>query len=222
MSRLPLAALPLLALACTPIGHLGTTPEDSAAPEGDTDTDTDADGDTDADSDSDSDADTDVEYFRPDYLAVRGYVGVAGTEISDWSYNGETTMSYIGVELAPVEYFHTGDTSLNCYLYFEPLGTAVTTDQHILAWEVEWLPLMASDLCYELDPDYYGEYPLESIGVSMGSMAVDTLNEYTEELLEHSWDTDYFDDNALGLTLELGDLDTTMESFWDYYPELQL
>ncbi len=216
------ASFLLLTIACTPVGHLGITPEDSATPEGDTDTDTDADGDTDADADADTDADSDIDYFRPDYLSVRGYVGVAGTEIVDWSYDGSTTMSYIGVELAPLEYFHTGDTSLNCYLYFEPLGTAVSAGDHLLAWEVEWLPLMATDLCYQLDPDYYGAYPIEDIGVSMGSMAIAPMNEFTEELLEESWDTDYFDDNALGLTLELGDLDATIESFWDYYPDLQL
>ncbi len=226
MTRL-VPVLSLLALACTPVGGLYLTPEDSAVPEGDTDTDTDADGDTDADADADtdadadSDADTDPEYFRPDYIGAAGYLGVSGGEIVDWRYQGSETISYFYIMLAGVDYFHVGDESQLCMLYYVPDSTPVDPGSARLAWTMDWEPYYATDPCYQLDPDYYGASPLYDIGVSSGSVSVEAMSDYTEELLQHSWG-DYFDENALGAEVHLGDLDGFFEIYWNHYPELQL
>jgi hypothetical protein len=220
MSRLPLPLLVLFTLGCVPVGGLHLVPEDTAVPEGDTDTDTDTDGDSDADSDTDADTDVDS-YFHPDYLAVHAYIGVQGNEISDWGYSGHVQPSYAFVMLAQELYFDTQDEQFACFLYYEPVGEPSTSDS-LLSWQVEWLPIYASDNCYNLDPDYYGSYPIEDIGVSSGSITVDPLNDYTEELLEESYGIDYFDDKALGVETHLGDFDDYIEIYWDYYPELQL
>jgi hypothetical protein len=220
MTRTALCLLPLVALACTPVGGMVLAPDDSAEPEVDTDTDADADTDSDSDADADTDTDTDIDtYFHPDYLAVHAYIGVQGTEISDWGYSGHVQPSYAMVMLAQQMYFDTQDEQFVCFLYYEPIGDAM--GQGILSWEVEWLPIYASDNCYNLDPDYYGSYPIEDIGVSAGSISVDPLSDYTEELLEESYG-DYFDDRALGYEVHLGDFDDHIEIYWDYYPELQL
>ena len=225
MTRLvPSLLLPLLALACSPVGGMYLTPHDTAVPEGDTDTDTDTDGDTDADADTDadSDADTDIDtYFHPDYLAVHAYIGVQGEELSDWGYQGHSQPPYAFVMLAQEMYFETADDQFVCFLYYEPVGSPSSTDS-LLSWDVEWLPVYASDTCTNLDPDYYGDNPVDDIGVTSGSITVDLLNDFTEELLEESWGSDQFDENALGMEVHLGDFDDHLEVYWDYYPEMQL
>jgi hypothetical protein len=223
----PILLLSLLALACTPVGGLYLTPEDSAVPEGDTDTDTDtdadgdSDADADADADADSDADTDPEYFRPDYIAAAAYIGTSGGEIVDWKYQGSETISYLYIMMAGLDYFHVGDESALCMLYYVPESSPVDPGQAQLAWEMDWEPYYATEPCYQLDPDYYGASPLYDIGVSQGSVSVEAMSDYTEQLLEHSWG-DTFDETALGAEVHMGDLDGFFEFYWDYYPELQL
>jgi len=224
MTRHAPVLISFLALACVPVGGLHLTPQDTAIPEGDTDTDTDSDtdADTDTDSDTDSDTDTDVDtYFHPDYLAVHAYLGFEGDELVYWGYEGHEQPPYAFIMLAQDMYFDTSDPDFACFLYYEPIATPVDTDS-LLSWDVEWNVISATDNCYNLDPDYYGAYPVEDIGVSSGSITVDLLNDYTEELLEESYDQDYFDDKALGIEMHLGAFDGYLETYWDYYPEMQL
>jgi hypothetical protein len=219
----------LFVTACMPLGGIYLK-EDSGAPDAegdadadtDADTDTDADGDTDTDTDTDADtdADTDTDYFHPDYIAVQAYLGVSGNQIVDWAYDGHDASSYIYVMLAQEAYFDTGDETLACFLYYLPDATPVSDRQ--LSWQVDWNPYWASDTCYRLDPDYYGTSPLYEVGVGSGSLTLEAMSEYTRDQLAEWYGEDYFGENGLGAVVELVELDALIESYWDYYPELQL
>ncbi len=185
---------------------------DSGLPEGDADTDADADSDTDSDTDSDSDtdgdsdadsdadgdadadsdADTDPEYFEPDYWGWNYSFGVQAGAVAEVYISGLVTPPYFEIMLVEEEYFDAYDESYACHLYYG--FSAVPAESWSEAW-YDWAIEIEPDStdCPDLDPELWGEEPLEAIGNSF-EVTVGALDADLESSIQGwftDWETDY-------------------------------
>lgn len=204
-------------------GHASLPDEDTASP-----------GDSDSPSPPDSGEDTagaeetgdtgqeprEPRYFRPEYIyasLLAGHQDGQLVEIRDTA--GGATPPYLAVYLATRAWFETYDEDQVCVLYWQ-----VSAAPHApFDWDLGFTPWSMSQKCTRLDPDVYGEAPLQTLGVSEGFAYIADFTALTLTTLVdvYGWDPTSETYDLFAGELSVGDLDATLNAFATWYPGMQ-